>query len=131
MPTRELVSRGLRRLLLGGVEGDYVLVRRRGRRGVGLQGDPSGLTVNPPLTVSIASIEGYLRASERWIAKKLAEWGERKIPEVSWTDGAPLPYLGRVLTLRLAGTGRARAELEGDELYVTIPAASNDGVRKG
>jgi predicted metal-dependent hydrolase len=131
MPTRELVSRDLRRLQLGGVDVDYVLVRRRGRRGVGLKVDPSGLTVNAPLTVSVASIESYLRASERWIAKKLAEWGERKIPEASWADGAPLPYLGRSLTLRLAGTGRARTELEGDELYVIIPAGSNDAVRKG
>ena len=48
MPTRELVSRDLRRLLLGGVEIDYILVRRRGRRGVGLKVDPSGLTVNAP-----------------------------------------------------------------------------------
>ena len=131
MPARALVSRDLHRVLLGGTEVDYVLVRRRGRRGVGLKVDPSGLTVSAPLTVSVASIESYLRASERWIAKKLAEWGERTIPEASWTDGAALPYLGRSLTLRLAGTGRARAELEGDELYVTVPATANDGVRKG
>jgi predicted metal-dependent hydrolase len=130
MPTRELVSRDLKRVRLGDADVDYVLVRRRGRRGVGLKVDPAGLTVSAPLAVSVASIEGYLRSSERWITQKLAQWDSRKVPAASWSDGAALPYLGRALTLRTATAGRAHVEITGDELKVAVPVLEDPAVRK-
>ena len=56
MKRREVVSRGLERLPLSGGHVDYVLVRRRGRRGVGLKVDETGLTVSAPLSLPVSAI---------------------------------------------------------------------------
>ena len=131
MPRRlELVSRDPRRLVLGTRNVEYVLVRRRGRRGVGLKVDETGLTVNSPATMPLARIEALIRESEPWIVRKLAEWGTRRTPEAEWHDGARLPYLGGGLALRLATGTRARAEREGDELRVTTRSGSAEEVRR-
>lgn len=130
MPTLDLVSRDLRRMALAGEPLDYVLVRRRGRRGVGLKVDEEGLTVSAPATMPLAGIEAMVRASERWILAKLAEWRARKVPLARFTEGAPLPYLGGHLALRLA-RGRASVERRGGELQVTLPGSPlEEGVRR-
>ena len=79
MPTRELVSRDLRRLELGPEVVDYMLVRRRGRRGVGLKVDETGLTVSAPATMALSRIEALVRESERWVLRKIAEWSHRRV----------------------------------------------------
>ena len=101
MPTRELVSRDAHRLALGADTIEYVLVRRFGRRGVGLKVDENGLTVSAPSTMPLAKIEALVRESERWILRKIAEWSHRKIPPVQWREGERIPFLGGGLTLRL------------------------------
>ena len=58
-----------------------MLIRRRGRRGVGLKVDETGLTVSSPITMPLSRIEGFMRESEAWILRKLTEWGGRKTPE--------------------------------------------------
>jgi predicted metal-dependent hydrolase len=107
MRGREVVSRDLLRLPLGEGHVDYVLVRRRGRRGVGLKVDGQGLTVSAPSSWPLARVEAAVRESERWIVKKVAEWSARRVPTVSWTEGARLPYLGGGLELQLARGSRA------------------------
>ena len=67
MKVREVVSRDLQRLPLGEGHVDYLLVRRRGRRGVGLKVDGHGLTVSAPSTWPLARIESAVRENERWI----------------------------------------------------------------
>lgn len=118
MPTRELVSRDLHRLELGAERVDYVLARRRGRRGVGLKVDETGLTVNAPSTMPLARIEALVRESERWILRKIAEWSHRRVRPAEWVDGAQLPYLGGALVLRIAEGKRSRAERIDGELRV-------------
>jgi predicted metal-dependent hydrolase len=130
MPTRELVSRDLHRVELDGAELDYVLVRRRGRRGVGLKVDATGLTVSAPLSVPLGAIEGYLRDNARWIRRKVAEWGARRAPPAQWHDGALLPYLGRTIALRRQAGARSHAELAGDELNVTSREDGDEAVRR-
>jgi predicted metal-dependent hydrolase len=130
MPTRELVSRDLRRLALGAGEVAYVLLRRRGRRGVGLKVDAEGLTVSAPVSVPVARIEDYLRECERWIVKKLAQWGARRLPPVSWADGAALPYLGGTLVLRTQLAPRAHVELADGELRVATREAGDEAVKR-
>src|SRR5262252_1342471 len=102
MATRELVSRDMRRLALSGGEGDYVLVRRRGRRGVGLKVDENGLVVNAPSTMPPSRIESLARESERWILKKIAEWSARRVAPIAWREGERLQFLGGGLALRLS-----------------------------
>ncbi len=130
MPTRELVSRDLQRLELGAERVDYVLVRRRGRRGVGLKVDETGLTVNAPSTMPLARIEALVRESERWILRKIAEWSHRRVRPVEWIDGAGLPYLGGALVLRIAAGKRIRAERIDGELRVAARVPDGAGVER-
>lgn len=130
MPTRELVSRGRHGLALGGDHVEYTLVRRRGRRGVGLKVDETGLTVSAPATMPHGRIEALVRESERWVLRKIAEWRSRRVPTVTWHDGSPFPYLGRTLVLRLDLGARGTIALEGDELRVTARSADEAEVRR-
>lgn len=130
MPTRELVSRDLKRLELAGSEVDYVLVRRRGRRGVGLKVDEEGLTVSAPSTMPLARIEAFARESERWILKKIAEWSGRKVAPVEFCEGERLQFLGGGLQLRLATGSRARVDRRDGELFVVTRGAQPDEVRR-
>jgi hypothetical protein len=50
-------------IALDGRRVDYKVVRRRGRRGVGLKIDGSGLTVAASLTTPISAIEGSFRSA--------------------------------------------------------------------
>lgn len=130
MAARELVSRDVRRLTLGADPVEYVLVRRRGRRGVGLKVDGDGLTVSAPATMPLARVEALVRESERWVLRKIAEWKSRQVPRVRWEEGAALPYLGSHLVLRVALGRRARAALVGAELQVTVREPAPDEIRR-
>ena len=65
MKVREVVARDLLRLPLGEGHVDYLLVRRHGRRGVGLKVDGRGLTVSAPSSWPVSRIEAAVRESER------------------------------------------------------------------
>ncbi len=130
MASRELVSRDLRRLALSARDVEYVLVRRRGRRGVGLKVDEKGLTVSAPSTMALPRIEALVRESERWILRKVAEWSARQVPTVEWDDGARLHFLGEVLALRLAPGARPQAQLVAGELRVTTRDGGAEEIRR-
>jgi predicted metal-dependent hydrolase len=130
MPTRELVSRDLRRIALGERSVDYVLLRRRGRRGVALKVDEGGLTVSAPATLPLAHVERFVRESEPWVLRKIAEWSSRQVPLTTWTDGARLPFLGGGLELRLSPPGRTSAERHEGELWVRTPGGTGEQVRR-
>lgn len=130
MPGREAAPREARTLALAGEPVGYTLVRRRGRRGVGLRVDATGLTVSAPLSIPLARVERMVLESESWVLGKLAVWRGRQVPVQRWEDGASLPYLGGTLTLRLGGARRATAALEGEELRVAVPAAEAETVRR-
>ncbi len=78
MPRLDRVSRDQRCIVLGDRPIEYVLARRPRRRGVGLKVDANGLTVNAPVTLPLARIEAFVRESERWVLKKLAEWSGKR-----------------------------------------------------
>jgi len=130
MPARNLVSRDVRRLTLGADPVEYVLLRRRGRRGVGLKVDENGLTVSAPSTMPLVRIEGLVRESERWVLRKIAEWKTRQVPHVRWEDGAPLPHLGGSIVLRLFHGARGKADLVEGELRATVRDAGPAEVRR-
>ena len=130
MPWRELVSRDLHRLALGEARVDYVLVRRRGRRGVGLKIDETGLTVNAPSTMPLARVEALVRESERWVLRKIAQWSGRQVPRVAWTEGAAFPYLGGTLALRLRNGTRTSVEAADTELRVTVRSLEDVAVKR-
>jgi predicted metal-dependent hydrolase len=130
MPTRELVTRDAHRIALGGAAVDYVLERRRGRRGVGLRVDGHGLKVSAPAAMPLARIESLVRDSEQWVLKKIGEWSGKRVMPLAWHDGAKLPWLGGHLTLRLSIGSRARARRAGDELHVAAPHGDAEAVRR-
>jgi len=130
MGARDLVSRDARRLALGVDVVEYVLVRRRGRRGVGLKVDESGLTVSAPSTMPVSRIEALVRESERWVLRKVAEWSARKVPRVAWRDGAALPYLGDEVILRVDAGVRSSARHGDGELRVTVRESSDPEVQR-
>jgi len=120
MPVRELVSRDARTVTLAEGALDYVLVRRRGRRGVGLRVDENGLTVSAPLSLPVARIEAVVRESESWVLKKIDQWRSRRAPPVEWREGARLPFLGGGLTLRLFHATRARVDRVDGEIVAFV-----------
>ena len=124
MPRRELVARDLRTLALA-EDIEYVLVRRRGRRGVGLKVDESGLTVSAPVTMPLAKVEQVVRESEALVLRKIREWSSRRVAPLAWEDGARLPFLGGGLTLRIGAGARLRAERVDGELRVVAPAGAD------
>jgi len=130
MPRRELVSRDLHRMALGPEAVEYVLVRRRGRRGVGLKVDEQGLTVSAPLSMPLARIEALVRESERWVLRKIAEWSGRRVAPPAWRDGDALPFLGARLVLRVRAGSRATALGRAGELHVTAREGDTAGVRR-
>lgn len=130
MRARELVSRDVHRIALGDASFEYVLLRRRGRRGVGLKVDENGLTVTAPSTLPVARIEAVIRDSSAWVVKKVGEWSARQVPQVAWRDGAALPFLGAHLALRLREGKRFHAERAGGELLLVAPGEATDaGIR--
>ena len=130
MPTLELVSRDLRRIALGDEPVDYVLVRRRGRRGVGLKVDENGLTVSAPATMPLPRIEALVRESERWIHRKISEWHGRQVPAVRWEPGARMPFLGAGLCLRVEQGPRSHVERAGGDLLATLRSTAEADVRR-
>ena len=130
MPTLELVSRDLRSLTLAGATVDYLLVRRRGRRGVGFKVDANGLTVNAPATMPLARIESLVRSSERWVLRKIAEWRTRRVAPIEWQDGTALPYLGRELVLSIAQGPRAAVQLGDGVLLATLRNPAPEAVHR-
>lgn len=130
MPVRDAAAREPRMLTLAGEPLGYTLVRRRGRRGVGLKVDATGLTVSAPLSIPLARVEKMVLESESWVLGKLAVWRQRQVPVQRWDDGASLPYLGEALILRLLAGRRAAAEIAGADLRVTVPAPGEESVRR-
>jgi predicted metal-dependent hydrolase len=130
MKRPEPASRDLQRLPLGEGHVDYVLVRRRGKRGIAIKVDGSGLTVSASSTMPLARIEEFVRGNERWVLRKVAEWGARRIPQISWTEGASLPWLGGTLRLTLAVAPRASARHLPGALLVATPNSAPESIRR-
>ncbi len=130
MPPADGAARESRLLAMAGVPLEYTLVRRRGRRGIGLKVDATGLTVSAPLTIPLARIEKMVLESESWVLGKLAVWRHRQVPVQNWEDGASVPYLGGALRLQVVPGKRARAELDGSVCVVMAVTPDAEGVRR-
>jgi predicted metal-dependent hydrolase len=124
----ELVGRDERTLELGGERVPYVLLRRKGRRGVGLKVDQGGLAVSAPVSTPVASIEDMIRDNTRWVTRKLREWAERKVPVQDWVEGATVPWLGGALFLAIEEAGRAGCERVVDTLQVRARSRTPEAI---
>lgn len=89
------------RILLNGRDVEFELKRSRRRRSIGLKVDFSGLIVTAPPRASVRSIREALQDNAGWVLRKVEAWRERTPPKVEWTDGAMLPYLGKMVSLNI------------------------------
>jgi hypothetical protein len=125
----------LRRLQLRQAIVEYSL-RRSKRRTIGFLINEHGLRVTAPRWVTLADIEGAIRDKEAWILSKLALRRERvaqaHAEQMRWEDGARLPYLGGLLTLRFHAARRASVSHDeaAGELALHLPeGATEDKMR--
>ncbi|MBL8512408.1 MAG: M48 family metallopeptidase [Betaproteobacteria bacterium] len=118
-------------IALDGVRVDYKLVRRRGRRGLGLKIDGSGMTVAASLTTPMASIEDLIGKNSAWVLKKLGEWSHRKIEHQRWETGATVLFMGEPRVLMIdAGHARSVVEDSLGHLFVKVRTAEAADVEK-
>jgi predicted metal-dependent hydrolase len=100
-----------RAIALDGHSVDYLLVRKRGKRGVSLRVDHRGLAVSAGITTPLSDIEKVLNGHRQWVLKKVSEWAHRRIPDMLWEAGVALPYMGDTMPLQLmAASGRDSVE---------------------
>jgi predicted metal-dependent hydrolase len=110
-----------RATLLAGQQITYTLKRSSKRRSIGLRIDAQGLTVSLPTRASEQWLHQVLQDKAAWVVDKLLTWEERKPQQILWQDGAPLDYLGDLLTLHVErGSFVAPAQRRGEQLCVFI-----------
>jgi predicted metal-dependent hydrolase len=109
----------------------YLLIRKRGQRGVALRVDHRGLAVSASISMPVQDIEKMIAENQRWVLKKIAEWEPRRIPEMRWVDGERIWFMGRELALVIAGSdAREGTEVTDDELRVIAADGAPDRVAK-
>lgn len=118
-------------IALDGRRVDYKLVRRRGRRGVGLKVDGMGLTVAASLTTPISTIESMIDQHAGWVNKKLGEWSQRRIVPQRWETGTAITFMGESLTLMIdVGHARANVDRALSHLFVRVKTAQPELIEK-
>jgi predicted metal-dependent hydrolase len=108
----------LRKIVLGSHAVEFEF-KRSTRRSIGFTIDDDGLRVTAPKRVTLAEVDGAIRAKQRWILSKLHERGERRLqrmqrPALRWEDGAQIPYMGGEITLRLEPAARSHCRYDAD-----------------
>ena len=128
---RDFEGEARQSIALDGVRVDYKLVRRRGRRGLGLKIDGSGMTVAASLTTPMSSIEDLIGKNSAWVLKKLGEWSHRKIEPQRWETGATVLFMGEPRVLMIdAGHARSAVEDSLGHLFVKVRTAEAANVEK-
>ena len=117
------VAAGKRRLQIDAHVLDYALLRSK-RRSIGFVISDDGLRVTAPKWVTVVEIESAIREKKRWIFAKLHEYRDRSArrlqPQMTWSDGETLPYLGADLTLRIRATQVAGIEHDPEAATLTV-----------
>lgn len=122
---------GKRRVRLDDQTLDYVLLRSK-RRSIGFVIDDDGLRITSPKWVTLVEIDNAVREKQRWILNKLAERRERSArrlqPQMQWSDGGTLPYLGNDIILRIESHQQSGISFDVDtrELTICLPADASE-----
>ncbi len=102
-------------------------LRRARRRTIGLTIDHRGLRVGAPHRAPLAEVETLIRKHGDWVAQKLDEWRERRLPgPLHVVDGTRLPYLGGWMEIRLASGNNLACWTEGESAVLTLHLRSPD-----
>lgn len=124
--------RASREVRLGHVLVAYEFKRGQ-RRSIGFSVGADGLAVRAPKWVTLADVDAALQSKALWILRKLQETRERHARltahTIEWRDGAMLPFLGEMVTIRLdpehrfSASGVATSALS--VLYVSLPHSAS------
>ncbi|OIR11575.1 hypothetical protein GALL_70700 [mine drainage metagenome] len=110
-----------RNIHLSGKEISYTLKRSGRRRSIGLRIDERGLTVNMPLRASEKWLHSVLQDKADWVVKQLEGWQSKRVPPISWAEGARIPFRGETFLLTLTPKSRgAMPQLHGEVLHVPV-----------
>lgn len=125
-----------RTVRLGDAHIAYAFARAR-RRTIGFVVGPEGLVVRAPRWTPMGEVDAALQEKSAWILRKLQEMQDRARRQgearIEWRDGARLPFLGRVLELRLDAAhtvARSGAKLQlcpqsdADQLHLAVAASA-------
>ena len=104
-------------VVLAGNPIPYTLKRSSKRRSIGLRINDRGLTVSIPMRASESWLHSVLQEKAAWVVEKLDGWQMRRPQTLCWRDGESIPYLGELLTLRVA-EGLFAARQLSEELWV-------------
>jgi predicted metal-dependent hydrolase len=107
-------------------------LRRSKRRSIGFLIEDDGLHVTAPRWVTIAEIEEAVRSKQRWIVAKLDErrksLAQKKEP-TPLGDGASIPFLGKIYTLRVQ-SGEKTSGVALDDTLDTITVSLRPNTRE-
>ena len=117
---------------LGGQAVSCRFARRR-RRTIGITVDAEGVVVAAPLRAPWREIDGFVRAKERWIVRKLEEWARLPRPSVlHGAAGESFPLHGIPVTLaRPVPLKKLVAWLKALALDALTPRAGHFSARLG
>ena len=112
--------------------------KRGQRRSIGFSVGAEGLAVRAPKWVTLSDVDVALQAKSAWILRKLQETRERHArlatQVIEWRDGASLPFLGQMVTIRLdpehrfgAASVALLSAVETDLPPVRAPVAQGSG----
>ncbi|MDD3883856.1 MAG: SprT family zinc-dependent metalloprotease [Gallionella sp.] len=110
-----------REIVLAGRQIPYTLKRSARRRSIGLRIDDRGLTVSMPLRASERWLGDVLRGKAQWVVEKLEVWRQRVPATVRYAEGAPIPFLGEPLTLKIrSGLFEMEPQRESQSLWIFV-----------
>jgi predicted metal-dependent hydrolase len=117
-------EQSLCRLDMDGEPVDYLLKRSSARRSLSLRVNAEGMAqVNSPWTMSSDRIESFLRQHADWLKTQLS----RSRTEPVWSNGLPLPFLGKDLEFEWRPVAQHKAVRRvGDRLVCEAPAGHQE-----
>ncbi|MFZ2287960.1 MAG: SprT family zinc-dependent metalloprotease [Bacteroidales bacterium] len=96
---------------------------RSSRRTVALYVKPGGtLLIRAPRYVPVTLLMQFVRHKTSWIERQMRRLKDVRLPgePMLISDGSIIPYMGRLLTVRVSGGSRNTAVLTEDELHLIL-----------
>lgn len=119
---------GVRHIHLGAQIVAYRLRQGQRRRRLSLTIDEHGLRVGAPGRITLGEIENFIRANDKWVLGKLAEYAEYARSQgrhlLAIHDGLSLPLLDGDIRLRVV-TGNNRIRWQDNELWLELRAGTD------
>jgi predicted metal-dependent hydrolase len=107
---------------------EYTLVKSKRRKTSEIIVDEKEIIIRIPFSKSVTDAENLVGSKIRWIKNKQKEYKERKreVPELTFSNGSILPYLGHNYKLEILGSGNNNDKIKfNGKFIVTLPKDNN------